>query len=125
MPGFVGATNVALVVPCTYDLEVTAARYFDALAGGAVPLLLLFSGTVFYEGPKRVLVNQIPTAEAHYRMPVALWRHLVDAYFPDTAWLRLSRDTMHELQRFRSRHALPSWERAFDLLLARAGEERP
>ena len=45
-----GATVVDLPVPCTYDLEVAASRYLDALGDGEVPLEFLFSGTVFYAG---------------------------------------------------------------------------
>jgi hypothetical protein len=46
--GFSGSTEVDVTVPCTYDLEVATGRYFDALREGDVPLVLLFSGTVFY-----------------------------------------------------------------------------
>src|SRR3954454_4756731 len=38
VPPFTGTTDVDLLVPCTYDLDVTATRYFDALADGDVPL---------------------------------------------------------------------------------------
>ena len=45
--GFAGETEVDLPVACTYDFEVAAAKYLHALGDGEVPLLLLFSGTVF------------------------------------------------------------------------------
>ena len=48
VPPFTGQTDVDLLVPCTYDLDVTATRYLDALPDGEVPLEFLFSGTVFY-----------------------------------------------------------------------------
>jgi hypothetical protein len=48
VPPFAGSTTVAVPVVCTYDLEVTAARYFAALDDGEVPIELLFSGSVFY-----------------------------------------------------------------------------
>ncbi|MDX6511664.1 MAG: hypothetical protein QOE36_1168, partial [Gaiellaceae bacterium] len=48
VPPFVGSTRAELTVPCTYDLEVAAATYFNALRDGDVPLELLFSGTAFY-----------------------------------------------------------------------------
>jgi Family of unknown function (DUF6084) len=48
VPPFSGSTVVDMPVPCTYDLEVVAAKYFHALQDGEVPLEFLFSGTVFY-----------------------------------------------------------------------------
>ncbi len=39
--------TVDLPVPVTYDLEIASTKYFHALTDGVVPLLLLFSGTVF------------------------------------------------------------------------------
>jgi hypothetical protein len=34
VPGFTGETAFALELPCTYDLEVAAAKYFYALEDG-------------------------------------------------------------------------------------------
>ena len=48
--GFTGTTEVDLPMPCTYDFEVTGSKYLHALRDGFVPLLLLFSGTVFTRG---------------------------------------------------------------------------
>src|SRR5687767_627497 len=42
--GFSGETEVELPVPCTYDFEVSAAKYLHALGDGDVPLVLLFNG---------------------------------------------------------------------------------
>src|SRR6516162_1096040 len=47
VPGFTSLTELDLQVPCTYDLEVASARYLQALDDGTIPLVLLFSGTVF------------------------------------------------------------------------------
>ena len=49
VPPFVGTTAVEAPVPCDRDPTAAATRYFDALDGGDAELLLLFSGTVFYE----------------------------------------------------------------------------
>lgn len=118
IPGFVGRTEVDLPVVCTYDLEVASSRYFDALSEGDIPLLLLFSGTVFYEGEAGFTVEQIPWhKEASYRMPVAVWRELMDLYFPGSGWLRLRRDTIERLARFKSRRALPTWDDVLTTLL--------
>jgi hypothetical protein len=123
VPGFAGSTELDLPVPCTYDFEVAAAKYLHALDDGEVPLLLLFSGTVFAKGGDGMTVEQVPWhKEASYRMPVKVWRELMDLYFPDSAWIRLRRDTLDGLQRFKARAALPTWDDALAALLGRAGE---
>ncbi len=48
VPSFTGNTLVDLPVPCTFDFNVAATKYFDGLADGEVPVCLQFSGTVFY-----------------------------------------------------------------------------
>src|SRR5580693_6619620 len=48
VPQFIGKTVVDLPVPCTFDFNVAATKYFYALEDGEVPLCLLFSGTIFY-----------------------------------------------------------------------------
>lgn len=50
VPGFRESAEVDLPVTCTYDFEVAGAKYFHALDDGEIPLLLLFSGTVFAKG---------------------------------------------------------------------------
>ena len=52
--GFTGTTEVDLPMPCTYDFEVTGSKYLHAVRDGFIPLLLLFSGTVFTRGNSRV-----------------------------------------------------------------------
>jgi len=49
VPSFTALTEVDVQVPCTYDLEVASARYLQGLDDGTIPLLLLFSGTVFVD----------------------------------------------------------------------------
>lgn len=119
VPPFTGVTDVELQVPCTYDLEVVASRYLDALAGGDVPLELLFSGTVFYAGEGGQLqAGRISwEQEAELRLPVAVWRETMDHHFRGTSWLRLRKDTIDRLAAYRSRHALASWEDALERLL--------
>ncbi|WP_236652009.1 DUF6084 family protein [Streptacidiphilus neutrinimicus] len=125
VPGFDGSTEVDLPVPCSYDTDLAATRYCEALAGGEVPLLLLFSGTAF-RGPGGFQVEPVPwNKEAVCRMPVAVWREMMDQHFPGCGWLRLPRDVLDALRAYRSRHALPSWEAAVEQLLARAGEDGP
>jgi hypothetical protein len=116
---FTDITTVELPVTCTYDLEVTAARYMHALDGGEVPLEFLFGGSVFYKGPGGGLQVQPISwgAEADYRLPVGVWREMMDRFFPDQAWLRVRRDVFERLHAYRGRHALLNWEDTFDSLL--------
>jgi hypothetical protein len=123
VPGFTGSTEVELAVPCTYDLEVGSATYLRGLRGGDVPLLLLFSGTVFAATPTGYQVHQVPwSKEASYRLPVAVWQEVVDRYFPHSAWVRMDLDTLDALRRYKSRAALPTWDATLLALLAAAGE---
>jgi hypothetical protein len=55
-------------------------------------------------------------------MPVSVWRELVDAHFPGSAWLRCSRETLDALAGFKRRHALPTWDATLSALLARADQ---
>jgi len=121
VPAFAGSTEVDLPLPCTYDFEVVWAKYLQALDSGEAPLLFLFSGTVFAKSENGYRVEQVPwNKEASFRMPVALWRDLMDAYFPGCGWIRLERESLDALQRFRARHSLASWEQTMAALLAAA-----
>lgn len=122
VPAFTDSAVVELPVTCTYDFEVTTARYFHALEEGEIPLELLFSGTVFYPGQDGALqIAHIPwEKEAEHRMPVGVWRELMDRYFPGAAWLRLDRERFGRLHAYRVRHGLLTWEDAVDALLREA-----
>jgi len=119
VPGFTGETLVSLQVPCTYDFEVTGAKYLAALDDGEVPLEFLFSGTVFYTAAGGALQTAMIgwDREAEYGLPVRVWRETMDLYFPGAAWLRLDRDAFDRLYAYRAKHALPSWEHALERLL--------
>jgi hypothetical protein len=122
--GFTGSTEFDLPVPCTYDFEVAAAKYLHALSGGDIPLILLFSGTVFTRGERGFAAEPVSwSLEATYRLPVAVWRGVMDLYFPNSGWLRVNRDVLDRLQRFKVSRALPTWDQAFELLLKQAEED--
>ena len=126
VPGFTGSTEVALPIPFSYDLELGTARYFTALAGGEIPLLLLFSGTVFTVSGGRISVQPVPwSKEAPCRIPVSVWREAIDVHFPNTAWLKMSMQTFDELQRFKNERALPTWDATLRALLAEAAGPAP
>jgi hypothetical protein len=124
--GFTGSTELTLPLPCTYDFEVSGATYLHALRGGEVPLLFLFSGTVFTRGTTGFSVAQVPwDAEAAYRMPVRVWRELMDAAFPGSEWVRMQRDTVDALAYFRHVRGLTSWDAAITTLLAEVVDPTP
>jgi hypothetical protein len=116
--GFSDATEVDLPVPCTYDFEVAAAKYLHALGDGDVPLVLLFNGTVFSSNG----VEPVPWhKESYFKMPALVWRQLMDLYFPNSGWIRVHRDTLDDLERFKASRALPTWDQAVEVLLKESG----
>jgi hypothetical protein len=120
---FTGGIEVDVTVPCSYDMEVTAGRYFHALEDGEVPFILLFSGTIFGDGENGMWIEQVPWhAEARYKMPVAVWREMMDIHFPGSGWLRLRRDTIDALAEFRASRALPTWDDTVIAMLDAARE---
>jgi hypothetical protein len=125
VPGFTGSIQVDLPVPLSYDLQLGSARYFAGLESGEIPLLLLFSGTVFGSAEGRLAVEQVPwSKEARCRLPLSTWREAIDAHFPGTAWITLSRDTLDDLLAVKSRLALPTWDATVRALLEMSGGTR-
>jgi hypothetical protein len=124
VPRFSGNTVVDMPVPCTYDLEVVGAKYFYALEDGEVPLEFLFSGTVFYAGEGgRLQVGRISwEKEAEFRLPVRVWKEMMERYFRDSAWIRLRKDAFDRLYDYKVRMSLPTWEATVEALL-RASEQ--
>ena len=124
VPRFSGSTVVDMPVTCTYDLEVVAAKYFFALEDGEVPLEFLFSGTVFYaaEGGRLQTARISWEKEAEFRLPVRLWKEMMERYFPNSAWIRLHRDAFDQLYDYKIRMGLPTWEATVEALL-RASEQ--
>lgn len=124
VPGFSGRTSFELAVPCTYDLEVAAAKYMHSLDGGEIPTIFLFSGTVFRRAAAGMRVEQVPwDKEARLRLPVRVWRELMDAYFPGSGWMRLRKETLDALMLVKARRALATWDDVVVAILRDAGEE--
>src|SRR5213080_1974845 len=119
VPPFEHDTVADLDIPCTYDLDVVASRYFDALGDGEVPLEFLFSGSVFYAGPEGALQTARISLEqeAEYRLPVRVWKETMEGHFPCTAWLRLPKRSYDRLCAYKARGALASWDDVVDRLL--------
>ncbi|MGW6725554.1 DUF6084 family protein [Nocardia sp. NPDC055029] len=118
VPGFHGGAQVDLPMPCTYDFEVTGSKYLHALREGTVPLIFLFSGTVFIRGATGFAVQQIPwDREDKFQMPVSVWGDLMAAHFPNSGWLRLRRDTLDAIAAYKSGHGLLGFDDAVTRLL--------
>lgn len=120
VPAFRGETRVDLLVPCSFDFNVAATKYFHALEDGEIPLLLQFSGNVFYSPEEGAALQVAPISwdkEAQFRLPVVLWREMMDTYYPNTAWLNLRRDVFERLYQFKVRHSIPTWEEALTRVL--------
>lgn len=122
VPPFLGSALVDLPVQCTFDFNVASAKYFAGLEGGEVPLNLMFSGTVFYDsGESALQVEQIPwDREAKYRLPVRVWKEMMEIYYPNTAWLCLRRDVFDRLSQYKMLHGIPTWEQALESILPSA-----
>lgn len=122
---FTETTTIDLPVPCSFDFNVAATKYFAGLESGEVPLILLFSGTIFYRDEENNLqIDQISwEKEATFRLPVSVWREMIEHYYPNTAWLNVRRDIFDRLREYKTKNFIPSWEKAFEKLLAQTEEE--
>jgi hypothetical protein len=120
IPGFEDCIGMKLAVPCTFDFNVAATKFFHALKGETVPLTLLFSGTIFYLTPAGQLqAAPIPwNTEARFAFPVGLWKESIDLHYPNTAWLGLRRDNFDRLYEFKVRHGLATFDEAVERMLA-------
>jgi hypothetical protein len=122
VPGFTGATTFRVPVPCSYDLELAAAKYFYSLPDGEVPLGFNFNGTIHYQAPDgRLQIALVPwSATTEFRLPIAIWRELIERYYPATAWVALRADTVEALQREKGRRGLPTVDACVAELLGEA-----
>ena len=121
VPTFTDSVDLEVALPCSYDFDVAANKYLYALDGGEVPLLLLFSGTVFTTEGSGFSVSLVPwDREARFRLPVDTWKQAMDLHFPGTRWLRLGERSFDALYRYRTDQQLTSWDDAIDRLLKEA-----
>ena len=120
VPAFTGVTVVPVPVPCSYDMELAAAKYLHSLQDGQAPLALHFNGRVYYENEAGGLqVALVPwSTSISFRMPVAAWRETVAHYYPNTSWLGVHEDTLRSLERYRVRRGLPTYDDALRSLVA-------
>jgi hypothetical protein len=126
VPSFTGAVVIDLPVPCTFDFNVAATKYFSGINEGEVPISFYFNGTVFYAGEQEALrVSPISwEKEAFYRMPIGIWRDMMDAHYPETAWLCLRRDAFSRLNGYKTQYGLTTFEEAVTHLVESAEATR-
>jgi hypothetical protein len=124
--GFTGATEISMPLECTYDFEVAASKYLHALRDGTIPLLFLFSGTVFVQGGRGFSVRQVSwECEARHDMPVTVWSDLTRLHYPNTGWVRLGHETVSALAAYKSARGMLGFEDAITTLLAEAPNPQP
>jgi len=125
VPAFDAKRIIELPVPCSFDFNVAATKYFFGLEGGEVPLAFLFSGTVFYRDAGGFLQMDLISwcKEAAYRLPVRIWQELMDYYYPNTAWLRIDREVFDEIYRYKRSKGFTGWDETLRALLTHQREE--
>jgi Family of unknown function (DUF6084) len=124
VPAFQGEATVEIPVPCTFDFNVAGTKYFHGLSEGDLPLNFLFSGTVFYRGEQDEL-QVAPISwekEAKFRLPLKIWKQMIDEYYPNTAWLCLRRDAFERLYEYKVRNGIPTWEEVIERIFQNADE---
>jgi hypothetical protein len=127
VPGFADQTLIDVPVPCSFDFNVAATKYFHALEQGDLPLIFQFSGTVFYEDENGAL-QAAPISwdkEAKFKLPVSTWRGLIDSYYPNSAWLSVRKDVFDRLYQYKMRCGIPTWEQALERVLSAVEETAP
>ena len=123
-PPFQGETTVDIPVPCTFDFNVATTKYFHGLSEGELPLNFLFSGTVFYQSEQEGL-QVAPISwekEAKFRLPLKIWKQMIDEYYPNTAWLCLRRDAFERLYEYKVHNGIPTWEEVIERMFQNADE---
>ncbi len=114
VPSFDSCNVVDLPIPCTFDFNVAATKYFAGIDTGEIPVSFFFNGTIFYEREDNALqVAQISwEKEASHRMPIRIWREMMDAYYPNTTWLCLQRDAFERLYAYKVKRGITTFDEA-------------
>jgi hypothetical protein len=122
VPPFSAETAVDIQLPCSFDFDVAANKYFYGVEAGQIAVALMFSGTVFFTGAQGAMqIAQIPwDREARFQLDVDVWKAAIDMHYPGAAWLRLSRDAFDRLYRYKVSRGIPMWEGVLNRLLDQA-----
>lgn len=119
VPAFMESIGIQLTVPCTFDFNVAATKYFHGVEGAGIPLTLLFSGTVFYRTAAGALqAAPIPwNTESRFLLPVEVWKEAIDLQHRNTAWIELRRDCFEQLYELKVRAGLATLNDAVEALM--------
>ena len=82
-------------MPCTYDLDIAAAKYFYSLPDGEIPLTFHFSGTILHPESQIAMVPW--SCSARFMLPVETWKAMMALYYPGGGWVRLEHETLDRL----------------------------
>lgn len=116
--GFTGVTEVDLPMPATYDFDVVGSRYLHALEDGEAPLSFMFSGVVFTRGANGFGVEQVPwDCDTSYKMPIAVWKQMMEVYYPGSGWMRVDHDVVSAVADYRAEHGFTTWDETLTHLL--------
>lgn len=127
VPSFVGATTFDVPVVSNFDMELAATKYFYSLPDGEIPMTFHFSGSIYYkEEDGRIQVVQVPwSSSAQFRLPVSRWKAVVDFFYPNTAWISMSRRTLDQLLKYKAGEGLATFDACVAKLLEDQGFELP
>ena len=117
VPGVRGRTVVDLDVPCSYDLEVAASRYLDALGDGDGAARVPVQRQRVLRRRRRRAADDaavVGAARRSTRCRCAVWKETMERYFRGTAWVRLRKERFDRLSAYKSRNALATWDDALD-----------
>jgi hypothetical protein len=126
VPAFAETCTVELPVPCSYDFDLAATKFFHGVETGDVPLILLFSGAIFFRNDEGELqIGQVAHhKEATYRLPAPVWQRTMDECHHRSVWLRVDRELFEEIYRFKRERHIASYNevlwRLVDLAQAEA-----
>lgn len=128
VPSFTGEAEFEIQVPCTYDHEIAATKYFAGLADGVVPLHAHFNGTLFYRGAGekggQLQMMMLPwDLSVRHDLPVATWREMIDRHYPEGTWVRLEEATLDRLRRLKTSGGSATYDRVVSRLLDEAERE--
>jgi hypothetical protein len=125
VPAFTEQVSVEIHLPCSQDFELGVTKYFHALCDGEIPLLLLFSGTVFQLGEGGGLsIAPVPWShEALFRMPVRVLKEAIEQHYPNSTAVRLHRDVFDRLRHFKTDRGFTTLEQAIEHLLQTAAAD--
>jgi len=126
VPSFTGDAEFEIRVPCTYDHEVAATKYFAGLSDGNVPIQAHFNGTLFYRAAAGDLqMMMLPwDLSVRHDLLVQTWREMIDSHYPEGDFIRLQGGTLDRLRRLKTGQGTATYDATVSALLDEA-EARP